>query len=110
MTDRFANSRRLFERAQQSIAAGVSSGIRKMEQPVPLYFQPGEGCRVCEANRDGSSIAAAGDLPATNRYGPSLPWNTLPDQASSSEVVRRVKVSWDCCAGIKKTKIEEVRP
>lgn len=50
MTDRFANSRRLFERAQHSIAAGVNSGIRKMEQPVPLYFQRGEGCRVWDVD------------------------------------------------------------
>ncbi|MEQ1861306.1 MAG: aspartate aminotransferase family protein [Chthoniobacteraceae bacterium] len=50
MTDRFANSRRLFERAQRSIAAGVNSGIRKMEQPVPLYFQRGDGARVWDVD------------------------------------------------------------
>src|SRR3954463_11333595 len=50
MNDRFANSRRLFERATQSIPAGVNSGIRKMEQPVPLYFQRGEGPRVWDAD------------------------------------------------------------
>ena len=50
MSDRYANSRRLFERAQRSIAAGVNSGIRKMEQPVPLYFQRGEGARVWDVD------------------------------------------------------------
>ena len=50
MSDRYANSRRLFERAQRSIAAGVNSGIRKMEQPVPLYFQHDEGARVWDAD------------------------------------------------------------
>ena len=50
MTDRFANSRRLYERATHSIAAGVNSGIRKMEQPVPLYFKRGEGPRVWDAD------------------------------------------------------------
>ena len=50
MSDRFAISRRLYERATHSIAAGVNSGIRKMEQPVPLYFQRGEGPRVWDVD------------------------------------------------------------
>lgn len=50
MTDRFAKSRQLFERAQQSIAGGVNSGIRKMEQPVPLYFARGSGCRLWDVD------------------------------------------------------------
>jgi len=50
MTDRFANSRRLFERAQQSIAGGINSGIRKMEQPVPLYFARGAGSRLWDVD------------------------------------------------------------
>ncbi len=32
----FAKSQELSQRAQNSIAAGVNSGIRKMEAPVPL--------------------------------------------------------------------------
>lgn len=39
----FAKSSALFERAQRNIAAGVNSGIRKMEAPVPLYFARGSG-------------------------------------------------------------------
>src|SRR5258708_1740324 len=50
MTDRFANSRRLFERAQRSIAAGVNSGTRRLERPVPLYSQRGEGARVWDVD------------------------------------------------------------
>ncbi|MFA6543297.1 MAG: aspartate aminotransferase family protein [Limisphaerales bacterium] len=50
MTDRYTNSRRLYERATKSIAAGVNSGIRKMEQPVPLYFQHGSGPRVWDVD------------------------------------------------------------
>lgn len=50
MTDRYAQSRRLHERAVKSIAAGVNSGIRKLEQPVPLYFQRGEGPRVWDVD------------------------------------------------------------
>jgi len=50
MNDRFEKSRRLFERAAKSIAAGVNSGIRKMEQPVPLYFDHGKGPRVWDVD------------------------------------------------------------
>ena len=39
----FTKSQELFQRAQKSIAAGVNSGIRKMEAPVPLYFAKGSG-------------------------------------------------------------------
>ena len=39
----FERSAAFFLRAQQSIAGGISSGIRKMEQPVPLYFTRGSG-------------------------------------------------------------------
>jgi glutamate-1-semialdehyde 2,1-aminomutase len=50
MSDRYAASRRLFERATRSIAAGVNSGIRKMEHPVPLYFQRGAGPRIWDVD------------------------------------------------------------
>ena len=39
----FARSEALFRRAQLCIASGVNSGIRKMEAPVPLYFERGSG-------------------------------------------------------------------
>lgn len=39
----FPRSEALFRRAQQCIAAGVNSGIRKLEAPVPLYFARGRG-------------------------------------------------------------------
>ncbi len=39
----FPKSAELFARAQNSIAAGINSGIRKLEVPVPLYFTHGEG-------------------------------------------------------------------
>jgi glutamate-1-semialdehyde 2,1-aminomutase len=48
--DPFSKSRNLFERAQRSIAAGVNSGIRKMEQPVPLYFARGKGPRIWDVD------------------------------------------------------------
>ncbi|MGB8168208.1 MAG: aminotransferase class III-fold pyridoxal phosphate-dependent enzyme [Chthoniobacteraceae bacterium] len=50
MTDRFSKSRLLHERATHSIAGGVNSGIRKMEQPVPLYFERGAGSRLWDVD------------------------------------------------------------
>lgn len=46
----FPKSQQLYERACHSIAAGVNSGIRKMEQPVPLYFDRGEGSRLWDVD------------------------------------------------------------
>jgi glutamate-1-semialdehyde 2,1-aminomutase len=37
----FKKSEDLFRRASHSIAGGVNSGIRRLEQPVPLYFDHG---------------------------------------------------------------------
>lgn len=46
----FAKSRILFERANKSIAGGVNSGIRKLEQPVPLYFSHGSAGRLWDVD------------------------------------------------------------
>ena len=46
----FSRSAALFERAQRSIAGGVNSGIRKLEQPVPLFFTRGAGSRLWDAD------------------------------------------------------------
>lgn len=46
----FPKSRALFERAQRSIAGGINSGIRKLEQPVPLYFDHGKGARLFDVD------------------------------------------------------------
>ena len=46
----FPKSAELFARAQKSIAAGINSGIRKMEVPVPLYFDHGVGSRLFDVD------------------------------------------------------------
>lgn len=50
MPYQFCKSQQLYERACKSIAAGVNSGIRKMEQPVPLYFERGDGSRLWDVD------------------------------------------------------------
>lgn len=46
----FGRSETLYRRAQQSVAGGVNSGIRKLETPVPLYFTRGSGSRLWDVD------------------------------------------------------------
>ena len=39
-----------FDRAQESLAGGVSSGLRRSARPYPLYFQRGYGCRAIDVD------------------------------------------------------------
>jgi len=40
----------MFARAKNSIAGGINSGIRKMEEPVPLYFTHGKGVHLFDVD------------------------------------------------------------
>lgn len=48
-----AGSLQRFERAQRSLAGGVSSGLRKSARPYPLFFTRGQGAHVTDV--DGNS-------------------------------------------------------
>ncbi|SKA94237.1 glutamate-1-semialdehyde 2,1-aminomutase [Prosthecobacter debontii] len=50
MSYTFPRSAELYARAQKSIAGGINSGIRKLEVPVPLYFDHGQGCRLWDVD------------------------------------------------------------
>lgn len=50
MSYTFPRSSELYARAQRSIAGGINSGIRKMEAPVPLYFDHGQGSRLWDVD------------------------------------------------------------
>lgn len=43
-------SRELFERSKRSLAGGVSSNARMGEQPVPLFFERGQGSRLYDVD------------------------------------------------------------
>ncbi len=58
-------SAKLFERAAQSLATGVSSGIRRNVTPVPLYFTRGDGAYFYDA--DGNEL-----LDYTLAWGPLI--------------------------------------
>jgi glutamate-1-semialdehyde 2,1-aminomutase len=46
----FDKSRELHERSKKSLAGGVSSNIRLTEQPVPLFFERGEGAHLYDVD------------------------------------------------------------
>lgn len=46
MTDRFRSSRRQNQRAQESLAGGVATAFRAMQQPVPISFARGNGSHL----------------------------------------------------------------
>jgi glutamate-1-semialdehyde 2,1-aminomutase len=48
----FSQSQELFERASRVIAGGVNSGIRKLEQPVPLFFTHGKEGRLWDEDKN----------------------------------------------------------
>jgi glutamate-1-semialdehyde 2,1-aminomutase len=50
MTDRYTQSRALLKRAEQSLAGGVSSNVRRGDKPYPLYFDSGTGSRLFDVD------------------------------------------------------------
>jgi glutamate-1-semialdehyde 2,1-aminomutase len=43
-------SKERYERAQKTLAGGVSSGLRRSARPYPLYFNSGNGARVLDVD------------------------------------------------------------
>lgn len=76
--DKTKGSFQRFERAQKSLAGGVSSGLRRSVRPYPLYFSYGSGSRVTDV--DGNSYLD---------YG--LAWGPLLLGHSPREVVEAIK-------------------
>ena len=68
---RTAGSLQRWQRASQSLAGGVSSGLRRSARPYPLYFQSGHGPRLTDV--DGNQY-----LDYTLGWGPNMLGNS-PD-------------------------------
>jgi glutamate-1-semialdehyde 2,1-aminomutase len=47
---KYSKSLELYERAQKSLAGGVSSNYRMSKQPHPLFFSRGEGARIYDVD------------------------------------------------------------
>ncbi len=65
-----------FERAQASLAGGVSSGLRRAARPYPLYFTHGEGARAVDV--DGNSYIDYGLA-----WGPLIVGHAHPEVAQA---------------------------
>lgn len=70
----FNKSKQLFERSQQVLAGGVSSGVRSDEWPVPLFFERGEGPYLYDADGNKLIDYVLGQGP--NIFGHAPPWLT----------------------------------
>lgn len=68
-----------YQRAQKSLAGGVSSGLRRSARPYPLYYTSGKGSRVADV--DGNSYLD---------YG--LAWGPLILGHSPQQVVEAIKI------------------
>jgi glutamate-1-semialdehyde 2,1-aminomutase len=69
-------SEKRFLRAQQSLAGGVASGLRRTARPYPLYFQNGRGSRAFDV--DGNSYLDFGLA-----WGPLILGQSPPQLVSS---------------------------
>ena len=50
MNERYSQSRTLLQRAERSLAGGVSSNVRRGDKPFPLYFDSGTGSRLFDVD------------------------------------------------------------
>ena len=81
----FTKSQELFNRAKNTIAGGVNSGIRKLEQPVPIYFQKGSGPRVWDVDGNETIDYQLGQGALLYGHAPAgLPMPSLLRQNSAS--------------------------
>lgn len=71
-------SRTRYERAQRTLAGGVSSGLRRAARPYPLYFRKGEG-------------AIAEDVDGNRYIDFGLAWGPLILGQAPAEVVEAVR-------------------
>lgn len=71
-------SRMRYERAQRTLAGGVSSGLRRSARPYPLYFSQGEG-------------AVAEDVDGNRYIDFGLAWGPLILGQAPAEIVEAVR-------------------
>jgi glutamate-1-semialdehyde 2,1-aminomutase len=85
----YTESQKLYERAQNVLAGGVSSEFRKFSQPHPLFYERGEGSRIWDA--DGNEY-----LDFTLSQGPLILGHSHPHVVDS---VRRASETGQLFAG-----------
>jgi glutamate-1-semialdehyde 2,1-aminomutase len=71
----------LFTRARQSLAGGVSTGLRRTARPWPLYFNGGQGARIRDVDGNSYVDYAMGWGPLILGHAPAIVADAIAAQA-----------------------------
>ena len=72
-------NRELYERAKRVLAGGVSSQVRISEQPLPLFFERGEGSRLYDVDGNEYIDYVIGQGPAIFGHSPRFLLDAVAD-------------------------------
>jgi len=110
-TDRYARSRAQFERAGRTLAGGVSTAFRALQEPVPICFDHGSGSHLVDIDGNEYIDYALGFGPmflghhpeevidaVGHQLGRGLGYGAVHDlEAELAETICRVMPSADMC-------------
>ena len=99
----FEKSHQLHARACRVIPGGVNSGIRRLEQPVPLYFARGSGCRLWDEDGNESIDYQLGQGALLAGHAPDGLVQAIAAQAArgthfAAQTVLEIEVAERICA------------
>ena len=83
---RYAGSVAAFERASQALAGGVSSNFRAGGQPVPLFFERGNGAHLIDVDGNDYVDYVLGMGPAILGHAPTAVARAVRDQAELGQL------------------------
>jgi len=64
-------SKELLERSRRSLAGGVSSSVRAAKRPLPLFFEGGQGSKICDVDGNEYVDYVLGQGPLILGHSPS---------------------------------------
>jgi glutamate-1-semialdehyde 2,1-aminomutase len=83
---RYAGSIAAFERASQALAGGVSSNFRAGGQPVPLFFERGDGAHLIDVDGNDYVDYVLGMGPGILGHAPAAVVRAVRDQAQRGQL------------------------
>src|SRR5829696_4684610 len=84
--ERYAGSIAAFERATRSLAGGVSSNFRAGGQPVPLFFERGEGAHLIDIDGNDYVDYVLGMGPGILGHAPAAVVRAVREQADAGQL------------------------
>src|SRR3954453_2941646 len=84
--DRYAASRDAFLRSSRSLAGGVSSNFRAGAQPVPLFFERGEGAHLIDIDGNDYVDYVLGMGPGILGHAPAAVVRAVRDQSEFGQL------------------------